>query len=150
MIPINLKLSFTDDVCCSSENVIYSLTCMQCNLHYVGYTSQKFKTRFSKHKSGTGKLLEEPERINNACEFAKHYLKHHQNLQKEDLLPSMKIQILALVNVTLDDESELKQAEALWQAKTGSLIYGLNTGFSYNALFSILYCIVLLLYNIVQ
>ena len=45
---INKKKSTID---CSTENVIYLLTCTQCNIQYVGETSQKTSCRMSSHRS---------------------------------------------------------------------------------------------------
>ena len=58
--PIQQRLS------CSSQNVIYLVTCAKCNLQYVGSTSTEFKVRFRNHKSNMLKNKR-------TCELAIHF-----------------------------------------------------------------------------
>ena len=37
------------NVCCSSSNLIYCITCKRCGIQYVGQTKRELKERFSKH-----------------------------------------------------------------------------------------------------
>ena len=42
--------SLKKDFDCSSENVIYLITCKRCNSQYVGQTHQKFSKRMKSHR----------------------------------------------------------------------------------------------------
>ena len=55
-----------DNLTCSSCNVIYLASCLECNVQYVGSTSTPFKVRFRNHKS---------DMVNNKarCELAVHF-----------------------------------------------------------------------------
>ena len=37
------------NVCCSSSNLIYCITCKRCGIQYVGQTKRELKERFSEH-----------------------------------------------------------------------------------------------------
>ena len=41
---------------CTSDNVVYLITCKKCGIQYVGETSQKLRSRFSNHRNRLKKL----------------------------------------------------------------------------------------------
>ena len=62
------------NVCCSSSNLIYCITCKRCGLQYVGQTKRELKARFSEHFL---KITNKDTK----SEIALHFnSKHHQGL----------------------------------------------------------------------
>ena len=62
------------NVCCSSSNIIYCLTCKRCGIQYVGQTKCELKVRFSSHFLKITK--NDPE-----SEIARHFNSgHHMGL----------------------------------------------------------------------
>lgn len=47
----NKKYAINNHMNCSTSNVIYMITCTNCNLKYIGHTSCTLRTRFNNHKS---------------------------------------------------------------------------------------------------
>ena len=62
------------NVCCSSSNLIYCITCKRCGFQYVGQTKRELKERFSEHFLKITK--NDPE-----SEIARHFnSQHHMGL----------------------------------------------------------------------
>ena len=109
--PIQQKLS------CSSRNVIYSATCVKCNLQYVGSTSNEFKVRFRNHKSN---ML----RNKRTCELAIHFNNSEHEISQINFI--VIEQIRSFEN-SLHLEQLLLTREACWTAQLFTLNpHGLN------------------------
>ena len=117
---------------------MYVLVCKPCALHYVGYSTKAVKERIRGHKAEFKKLCNLDNRDDawrSGCEFAKHCSKAHPEWNNNgDIslwMQNVSYQLVwALQNGNLLGSEEQKElcmkAEAFWQAKTGSLLFGLN------------------------
>ena len=47
----NLKIDINMNVNCSTQNIIYLLSCKKCSQQYIGETERMLKERFSEHKT---------------------------------------------------------------------------------------------------
>lgn len=62
---------------CTKRNVIYSLTCGECDCKYIGKTERQLQFRIREHtKSFNRRELRET----GASAMAEHYLSHHNNI----------------------------------------------------------------------
>lgn len=57
---------------CDSANVIYVISCLRCNIHYIGQTMNPLRTRLGQHLSDI--RLEKPTSI------AEHFINHAENI----------------------------------------------------------------------
>ena len=101
---------------CDSKNIVYVLTCKQCNRQYVGSTVTKFRIRFNNHKS----------RIRNFVKTAdddSFRLYEHFNAHSSTLDSCLSVQFLEQSN----NEESLRTAETQWIWKLKSVFpRGLN------------------------
>jgi peptide-methionine (R)-S-oxide reductase len=96
---------------CTLQNVVYCLTCLQCNQHYVGYTCRKLKDRMTIHRSSIVKK--------GKTAVAKHF-----NRPDHDAKDNFKISILDASINTSDNPIKIK--EAIWIAKLQTITHGIN------------------------
>ena len=104
------------NVSCSSNYVIYKITCNTCKLDYIGETKRIFRSRLSEHKSGI---------IGGNTKDCKILYGHFRQG-----CHGFKIQIIELINITgddLKDKETLRKREDFWirQLRT-KYPYGLN------------------------
>ncbi|MCP4492665.1 MAG: GIY-YIG nuclease family protein [Gammaproteobacteria bacterium] len=85
----------SQDKTCTSNGVVYCISCSICGIQYVGQTKQQLKKRLSGHKSAI--------RQNKNTLIAKHFGVHGMN--------SLRIRILEVVQ---GDEKDLLDAEDFW------------------------------------
>ena len=101
---------------CTSNNVVYLITCEKCNLQYVGSTSTQFKVRFRNHKSS---MITKKQ----TCEMAIHFNSSLHNLA------DIKFIVIEKVNCENEEDldSKLLSREAYWTAQLFTLNpHGIN------------------------
>ena len=107
--------SIQQQLSCSSQNVIYLVTCAKCNLQYVGSTSTEFKVRFRNHKSNM---------LKNKRTCAIHYNNSEHEISQINFI--IIEQIRSFEN-SLHLEQLLLTREAYWTAQLFTLNpHGLN------------------------
>ena len=47
----NFKMDINKNVDCSTQNIIYLLSCKKCSVQYIGETERMLKERFSEHRT---------------------------------------------------------------------------------------------------
>ena len=103
--PIQQKLS------CSSQNVIYLVSCTKCNLQFVGSTSTAFKVRFHNHKSNLVKNKR-------TCELATHFNNSEHEISQINFI--IIEQIWSFMN-SLHPDQLLLIMEACWTTQLFTL-----------------------------
>ena len=94
---------------CKNTNVIYCITCSNCNKHYVGHTTRKLKDRTTTHCSSI------------KCHGTRALAKHFNTCSHQT---TMTINIL---DKSTDNENcPLKIKEAAWIGRLASINEGIN------------------------
>lgn len=113
----NLRTRFTKNnygLSCNAKNIIYCITCNNCNLQYVGLTTQSFKQRISQHiydiKKGTKQTI-----------LVDHF--HGTNCCSLDI---------SVTILDRDDSANLREREYQWMKILGTISpFGLNNNLKY-------------------
>ena len=115
----NKKYHIKNDFDCNSMNVIYLISCTNCNEQYVG-SAIDFKKRFRIHKSDINTKKDR-------CGIARHFndkCRHPQN-------PSAFLKIQPIEQICVEDESKLDETlwhrEKYWQALLFTNSHGMNS-----------------------
>ena len=105
------------NLCCTSSNVIYLISCKLFKEHYVGSAfKNNFKPRFRVHKSDV---------ITDRCGVAKHFLTKCTNDNK---IENIEVQLIEQVlEGNYDLEGKLWCREMYWQAQLFTLSCGMNS-----------------------
>ena len=110
----NVRCKITREANCRTKNVVYALTCPECNIAYVGETKQKLGTRIAAHRRNiTGKKEKT------------HLVEHFTQAHGRTLLPTVRI----LETMQMQDTDTCrKEAEAKWTLTLNTVHpWGLNT-----------------------
>jgi len=102
---------------CNSPNVVYLISCSNCNDQYVG-SALDFKSRFRIHKSD---IKTKKDR----CGTARHF-----NTKCIDALNPhkfLKVQIIESVQVDCNLDGKLWERERYWQCQLFTNTYGMNS-----------------------
>ena len=87
---------------CNSSNVIYLITCMICELQYVGSTTTKLITRFNNHKS----RMRCHANLDQVQQEQDDFLSWHFWSEVHNGLRDLKIQLIDKVKKETEDASE--------------------------------------------
>ena len=115
----NKKYHIKNDFDCNSMNVIYLISCTNCNEQYVG-SAIDFKKRFRIHKSDINTKKDR-------CGVARHFnnkCRHPQN-------PTAFLKIQPIEQINVEEESKLDETlwhrEKYWQALLFTNLHGMNS-----------------------
>lgn len=104
----------TGSMTCRTKNIIYLITCIKCNIQYVGETGRCLSERLTDHRSNIKNKKNTPIAI-------------HFNTTEHSV--SRDLKIIAIEKIS-DNDNALKirkQIEASWQRKLGTIYpHGLN------------------------
>lgn len=111
----NTTIKITDEMDCSSKNVIYSIQCTLCRKIYIGQTSNTLRDRFNAHKhtikNNINKTL--ANHINSCIRIFKH--SHH----------SLPLSITPICTLPIDEDKDrntvnliMKETEIIMKLKT--------------------------------
>ena len=110
-------------VSCTTKNIIYLLTCKQCEEQYVGYASIEFKIKMNNHRS-TGNTGQGP------SETRKHFYQIHKDCPIEKFCSKIIQKIPGFMDKK-DLTENLKRCKQDWIEKLETLKpYGMNVNTS--------------------
>lgn len=109
-----VQCQITREANCRTKNVVYALTCPDCDICYVGETKQTLSQRMSKHRTNIRGRLERT-----------HLVEHFHSAHGRIVIPQVRI-LQTLANES--SKTELQDAEAMWiYALNAAFPWGLNT-----------------------
>lgn len=79
----DLPIALQHNINCQSENVIYMIQCLKCNIRYVGETSCKLKDRINQHRSDVN--------TDKDTVIAKHFTQHCPSLEYLQVIPLERV-----------------------------------------------------------
>jgi hypothetical protein len=99
---------------CRTNNIVYLITCIKCNIQYVGETSRCLAERLTDHRSNI--------KHNKITPIAIHF-----NTPGHSALRDLKAMAIEKISDTENPLKKRKQQESLWQKRLGTIYpYGLN------------------------
>lgn len=99
---------------CKTKNIIYLITCIKCNIQYVGETGRSLSERLIDHRSNIKNKKKTPIAI-------------HFNTPGHSTLRDLKIMAIEAISDSHDPLRRRRQLETLWQTKLGTIHpHGLN------------------------
>ena len=115
----NKKYHIKNDFDCNSMNIIYLISCTNCNEQYVG-SAIDLKKRFRIYKSDINTKKDR-------CRVARHF----NNKCRDPQNPSAFLKIQPIEQICVEDESKLDEAlwhrEKYWQALLFTNKHGMNS-----------------------
>jgi hypothetical protein len=107
----NVDFELKHNCDCNSSNIVYLITCLKCELQYVGETKNKLRDRMNGHRSAV--------HLNKDTPIGIHFNSPNHNLTHLRIIP---IELLPSLSIT-----QRRSREQYWQLKIGTLFpQGLN------------------------
>ena len=107
----NKIFSLTENLDCSSDNVIYLITCSKCNIQYVGETGNPLRVRMNAHRYCVSSNKDTPIGI--------HFNSNNHNLSHLKIMPIEKVKSTSI--------NDRRSREYFWQLSLGTIFpKGLN------------------------
>ncbi len=118
----NQVFSFSSNISCKTEGLIYIIDCITCKISYVGYTIGKMVVRLSNDKSHIKKCK-------GTCEITKHFIEHDHNLDfssvkvyDDSLSKHLRVTLIEDVDLASnlsnsDKEKVCQERETFWQTQ---------------------------------
>lgn len=105
----------TGTLTCKTNNIVYLISCVRCNIQYVGETSRCLSERLTDHRSNIKNKKKTPIAI-------------HFNLPGHSVFRDLKAIAIEKISDTENPLFQRKQYEALWQKRLGTIYpHGLNS-----------------------
>ena len=100
----NKMFDLTENLDCSSENIIYLITCSKCNIQYVGETGNALRVRMNAHRYCVKSNKDTPVGI--------HFNSKNHNASHLKIMPIEKLQTTSI--------SDRRAREFFWQLRLGT------------------------------
>ena len=111
ILPFNVDFELKHNCDCNSFNIVYLITCLKCELQYVGETKNKLRDRMNGLRSVV--------HLNKDTPIGIHFNSPNHNLTHLRIIP---IELLPSLSIT-----QRRSREQYWQLKIGTLFpQGLN------------------------
>jgi hypothetical protein len=103
--------NLTENLDCSSENIVYLITCSKCNIQYVGETGNPLRVRMNAHRHCV--------RSNRDTPIGIHFNSNNHNISDLIIMPIEKLQTNSI--------NDRRSREYYWQLTLGTIFpQGLN------------------------
>ena len=110
----NASFHINGTLTCKSTNIIYLITCIKCNIQYVGETSRCLADRLTDHRSNINNRKQTPIAI-------------HFNIPGHSITKDLRAITIEKIHDTVNSLIIRKQQELIWQNKLGTIYpHGLN------------------------